>query len=29
MDLTGAEEDTWSGSFPLRAWGVATARLNP
>ncbi|MDQ2729635.1 MAG: alpha-mannosidase [Actinomycetota bacterium] len=29
VDLTGTEEATWSGSFPLRAWGVATARLDP
>ncbi len=29
VDLTGAEEASWIGSFPLRAWGVATARLNP
>jgi hypothetical protein len=29
VDLTGTEEDAWSGTFPLRAWGVATARLHP
>lgn len=29
VDLAGTEGDAWSGSFPLRAWGIATARLNP
>jgi hypothetical protein len=29
VDLAGTERDRWSGSFPLRPWGIATARLDP